>query len=355
MTAKLRLHEVSVRIGARRIVDTVSFALQEGDIGCLLGASGCGKTTLLRAIAGFERPAAGEIDIDGRRVSDRKTMIAVEKRNVGMVFQDYALFPHLSARENIVFGLRDKSAAARRVRELAELLEIGAFLDRYPHRLSGGQQQRVALARALAPRPDILLLDEPFASMDIDLRGQLAGQVRAALKRDGVTAALVTHNQLEAFALADHIGVMRDGRLLQWDRAFRLYHEPTSRYVAGFVGEGVFIRATVTGEREVATCLGPVRGAEKLRFAAGERVRLLIRPDDILHDDASDLRARVVDKTFRGAEFIYTLMMPGSGEKLLSLVPSHHDHATGEEIGIRLEIDHLVAFDEDDSRGRAAD
>ena len=347
MTEKLRLRDLCVRIGARRIVEAVSFTLREGDIGCLLGASGCGKTTLLRAIAGFEPPAAGEIYISGRRVGDRKHLIAVEKRNVGMVFQDYALFPHLSVRDNIAFGLRDKSAAGRRLRELAALFEIGDLLERYPHRLSGGQQQRVALARAMAPRPEILLLDEPFAGLDIDLRGQLAGQVREALKQDGITAVLVTHNQLEAFALADQIGVMRDGRLLQWDRAFRLYHEPTSRYVAGFVGEGVFIRATVTGEREVDTCLGLVRGKEKLGFAVNERVRLLIRPDDILHDDASAMRARVVDKTFRGAEFIYTLMMPGSGEKLLSLVPSHHDHAIDEEIGIRLEIDHLVAFAED--------
>ncbi|MGI9229882.1 MAG: ABC transporter ATP-binding protein [Gammaproteobacteria bacterium] len=348
MADKLQLHNVSVRIGEKLIIDTVSFTLQEGDVGCLLGASGCGKTTLLRTIAGFERPANGEIYINGKRVSDHKNVTAVEGRNVGMVFQDSALFPHLSVRDNIMFGLRNKSGnvAERRLKELAGLLEITNFLDSYPHRLSGGQQQRVALARAMAPRPEILLLDEPFASMDIALREQLAGQVREVLKQDGITAVLVTHNQLEAFAMADQVGVIRHGCLLQWDRAFRLYHEPVSLYVADFVGEGVFIKATVTGERQVDTCLGLVSGSEKLDFAINEQVQLLIRPDDILHDDDSELRARVVDKTFRGAAFIYTLVMPGSGERLLSLVPSHHDHAIDEEIGIRLEIEHLVAFAE---------
>ncbi len=346
MTGKLTLHQLSVVIDEQQIVDAVSFSLKEGDIGCLLGASGCGKTTLLRTIAGFEKPANGEIYINRQRVSDRQAVTAVEQRHVGMVFQDYALFPHLSVRDNIAFGLHNqtRTAAEQRIEELAHLLEIDRLLDSYPHRLSGGQQQRVALARAMAPRPEILLLDEPFSSMDIELREQIAKQMRRALKQDGVTAVLVTHNQLEAFAMADQIGVMKDGALLQWDHAFTLYHKPATVYVADFIGEGVFITANVISEYEVDTCLGKITAPEKLMLAAGEQVRLLIRPDDILHDDASDMLARVVDKNFRGAEFLYTLQMPDSGETLLSLVPSHHDHAINEEIGIRLDIDHFVTF-----------
>jgi len=345
MTTALELKNLSVAFEHRRVLDSLSFALNEGSIGCLLGPSGCGKTTLLRTIAGFEPPEEGEVWIRGVRVSDRKHRVPVEKRQVGMVFQDYALFPHMTVRDNIAFGLQkmNRESQRARIRELTGLLEVGDFLHKYPHHLSGGQQQRVALARAIASRPRMLLLDEPFASMDFELREQLARDVRAVLKQDGITAVLVSHNQLEAFAMADIVGVINNGRLHQWDTAFNLYHRPATAYVADFVGEGVFISGKVVGNREVETELGVISGAVDLGLGQGEPVHVLIRPDDILHDDDSSMTATVLDKAFRGAEFLYTLSLD-NGTRLLSLVPSHHNHPVNEPIGIRLEIDHLVVF-----------
>jgi iron(III) transport system ATP-binding protein len=319
--------------------------LNEGNIGCLLGPSGCGKTTLLRTIAGFEVPYQGEVWIRGVRVSDSRHMVPVEQRQVGMVFQDYALFPHMTVRENIAFGLQDflEHQKITRISELVELLEISDILEQFPHRLSGGQQQRVALARAIACRPRILLLDEPFASLDFELREQLARQVRNVLKKDGITAVLVSHNQYEAFAMADIAGVINNGKLLQWDNAFNLYHKPETAYVADFIGEGVFLPGKVISDMEVQTELGIISGQVPLGFVPNSSVAVLIRPDDIIHDDMSELTAQVKDKAFRGAEFLYTLALE-SGARVLSLVPSHHNHPINEPIGIRLEIDHLVVF-----------
>ena len=345
MTPVLELNDVSVALDATPIVHNVSLALAAGGIGCLLGPSGCGKTTLLRAIAGFEAVTTGTIRMGDVCVSSPVQQLPVEQRSVGMVFQDYALFPHLTIAENIGFGLFALPAGTARLRvaELAAMLRIDDLLKTYPHKLSGGQQQRVAIARAMAPRPAILLLDEPFASLDVELREDIAREIRQVLKQDGVTTILVSHNQLEAFAMADEIGVMRAGELLQWDPAFKLYHEPDSVYVADFIGEGIFIAGTVTGPTTVSTELGPLQDDRRHGFPNGATVQVLIRPDDVIHDDSSNRTARVAGKAFRGAEYLYTLTLD-SGAKILSLVPSHHNHAAGEAIGIRVEMDHLVVF-----------
>ena len=342
----LEVENLAVSFDGKTIISDISLRLEQGGIGCLLGPSGCGKTTLLRAIAGFVQPGRGEVRINGRRVSSPAALAPVEQRGVGMVFQDFALFPHLAARDNIAFGLQDRPLAERqaRVDEVVLTLEIADFQHKYPHQLSGGQQQRVAIARALAPRPDILLLDEPFSNMDVELREQVARELRIILKQAGMTAILVTHNQLEAFAMADEIGVIRDGKLLQWDTAFNLYHRPAGRHVADFIGEGVLLDGTVLSDTEVATELGVLQGAAPHGAAPQTQVSVLVRPDDIVHDDNSQQTATVRDKVFRGAGFLYTLSLPG-GARILSLVPSHHDHAVGEEIGIRPEIDHLVVFE----------
>ncbi|WP_323122238.1 ABC transporter ATP-binding protein [Burkholderia alba] len=223
--------------GPRTVVDRLSLALERGGIGCLLGASGCGKSTVLRAIAGFEPVRGGEIVLDGAAVSTRTGEVPPERRRVGMMFQDYALFPHLDVRRNVEFGLRRQPAAERRART-ARMLEIVGLADAaqaYPHELSGGQQQRVALARALAPAPDLLLLDEPFSNLDVDTRERLAFELRDILKATGHTAILVTHNQAEAFAIADRIGVMQDGAIAQWDTPYNLHHRPANAFVADFV------------------------------------------------------------------------------------------------------------------------
>ena len=215
--------------------------------------------------------------------------------------------------------------------------------DAYPHELSGGQQQRVALARALAPEPELLLLDEPFSNLDIDLRERLSLEVREILKAAGTTAILVTHDQHEAFALADEIGIMKDGTIEQWDSAYNLYHRPRTRFVADFVGQGVFLRGVATGPGALVTELGDLATRRPAAARRSVAVDVLLRPDDIVHDDASPWQAEVRAKAFRGADFLYTLKL-ASGTRVLSLVPSHHDHAIGERIGIRLAIDHVVAF-----------
>jgi iron(III) transport system ATP-binding protein len=357
----LRLHHVSHRYAAssergheRHRVDpkrhqatfsALSFSLEKGQIGCLLGLSGCGKTTVLRCIAGFESLQEGEILINGQRVSSRDLTLPTEQRKIGMVFQDYALFPHLSIANNIGFGLHALTRAQRqaRVDELLDVVGLSGFGNAYPHEVSGGQQQRVALARALAPKPELLLLDEPFSNLDVALRERLGIEVRDILKRENTTAILVTHDQHEAFAIADEIGVMHEGRIAQWDSAYQIYHEPANRFVADFVGEGVFLKGTVLANEHIDIGLGVIKGTIPADCPQGTSVDVLMRPDDIVHDDESPLQAKVLAKAFRGADFLYTLEL-STGDQVLSLVPSHHNHAIGEKIGIQLEIDHVIAF-----------
>jgi iron(III) transport system ATP-binding protein len=336
---------------ARDAVQGVGFGLPAGEIGVLIGPSGCGKTSLLRAVAGLEPLAAGRIEVNGDVLADAATgvHVAAEARRVGMVFQGHALFPHLTVAKNVGFGLRELAPPerARRVDEMLALVGLGGAGERWPHQLSGGQQQRVALARALAPRPRLLLLDEPFSSLDVELRERLAHEVRAILKGSGCTALFVTHDQQEAFALGDRVGVMNAGRLEQWAEPYALYHRPASRFVAGFIGQGVFApaRAAPGGGRAVHTPLGTLedRSAGAAALPDAPEFDVLLRADDVVHDDASAVKARIERKVFRGAEFLYTLRL-ADGQPLLALVPSHHDHRVGEWIGIRAEVDHVVTF-----------
>ena len=327
--------------GEQEVVRGLGFSLARGAIGCLLGPSGCGKTTVLRCIAGFEPVREGVIRIAGRAVSGDGVMVAPEHRRIGMVFQDYALFPHLSVADNIAFGLHRAPAQERgaRVAELATLVGLSTALDKYPHEISGGQQQRVALARALAPRPELLLLDEPFSNLDVDLRERLSLEVRDIIKASGATAVLVTHDQQEAFAMADEIGILQGGRIQQWDTPYNLYHRPANRFVADFVGQGVFLPAKALDGHQLQIELGTLQGDSH----GVSELEVLLRPDDVVHDDAAPTQAEVVHKAFRGAEILYTLRL-ASGRKVLALVPSHHNHALGEKIGIRRDVDHVVAF-----------
>lgn len=338
--------------GGRAAVDGVSMALAAGEIGVLVGPSGCGKTTLLRSIAGLERPGKGHIELAHETIVDgeRGLHVSPEKRRIGMVFQDFALFPHLTVSQNIAFGLKalGRSQRQARVAEMLTLVGLVGLGDRWPHQLSGGQQQRVALARALAPAPRLLLLDEPFSSLDVDLRERLAHEIRAILKQTGTTALFVTHDQLEAFALGDHIGVMQQGRLHQWAAPYELYHRPATRFVAEFIGHGAFVPGRVDTDEQGHARLRSPLGEQPLpdglppEWGLGD-CDLLLRADDIVHDDDSEVLATILRKAFRGAEFLYTLKLD-SGQTVMALVPSHHDHAVGERIGIRLQIDHIVTF-----------
>jgi len=349
----LDVSNLSIRYpgGANAAVDGVTLGLRAGDIGVLIGPSGCGKTTLLRAVAGLERVTSGSIAIEREIVSAAGTHTPAEQRRIGMVFQDYALFPHLDVGRNVGFGIAQlgKAERAQRVAEVLELVGLGGLQARFPHELSGGQQQRVALARALAPRPRLLLLDEPFSNLDVDLRERLAHEVRGILKAAGATALFVTHDQLEAFAIGDAIGVMHQGHLHQWDDAYALYHRPATRFVAEFIGHGVFAPAQIRQHGDdvsVETPLGALHDVEECPLPSayeGGLCDVLLRADDIVHDDAAPVKAQIVRKAFRGSEFLYTLRL-ASGEELMTHVPSHHNHAVGEWIGIRAEVDHVVTF-----------
>ena len=349
----LEVSQLEVRYAGRAqaAVQGVTLSLKAGDIGVLIGPSGCGKTTLLRAVAGLEPVTGGEIRLTKSVVSSATLSVPPELRRIGMVFQDYALFPHLSVGRNVAFGIHQlpRAEQAARVAEVLKLVGLEGNEHRYPHELSGGQQQRVALARALAPRPQLMLLDEPFSNLDVDLRERLAHEVRGILKAAGATALFVTHDQFEAFAIGDVIGVMNGGHLHQWDDAYTLYHRPATRFVADFIGHGVFAPATLVqrGNNVVAqTPLGDLTDLDECplpsSYPAGE-CDVLLRADDIVHDDHAPVQAQIVRKSFRGSEFLYTLRL-ASGHTVLAHVPSHHDHALGEWIGIRAQVDHVVTF-----------
>ena len=344
MSSQLELHQVSVRYGNFIAACEVSMALEQGQIGCLLGPSGCGKTTLLRAIAGFEPVCAGEISLHGITISSTRLQLSPEQRKVGMVFQDFALFPHLNVERNIGFGLSGMQRAQRRQRvaDMLELVELSALAKSYPHELSGGQQQRVALARALAPNPDILLLDEPFSSLDSELREQLASEVRDLLKRNNVTAILVTHDQHEAFAMADHITLLQDGRIAQSDTPYNLYHNPSNEFVAEFIGQGSIITVTVNESGELSNGLGALDKAY-LHWTGGETLKLLIRPDDVAYTPHSATQLPVTGKAFRGAQYLYEVALP-DGQRVPCLTPSHVDVVVGSVLPVTFDLRHVVVF-----------
>jgi iron(III) transport system ATP-binding protein len=341
----LKVEDISAGYGNERVIESLSFHVNRGEIVSLLGPSGCGKTTALRAVAGFEPISAGKILIADREASVPGRTVPPEQRSIGMVFQDYALFPHLTISDNIAFGLRGKPAVDRQVQvdHLLDATGLDGMGERYPHELSGGQQQRVALARALAPRPTMLLMDEPFSNLDVELRERLSVEVRDLLKSEGISGILVTHDQHEAFAVSDKVGVMHEGRILQWDTPYNLYHEPSHRFVADFIGQGRFIPGIVRTPETFETELGLLHGNRSCTQAIGTTVEILIRPDDLVQDDRGDIEAVVKDKAFKGAEILYTLELP-TGTRLLSLFPSHHDHHLGDTVRVRMDAEHLICF-----------
>ncbi|QSP96277.1 ABC transporter ATP-binding protein [Marinobacter salinisoli] len=342
----LEVNNLSCGYGGDSVIRDISFALSHGDIGCLLGPSGCGKSTILRALAGFLSPNTGEIRLQSQAISLPGRTLPPEKRKIGMVFQDYALFPHLTIADNVGFGLKDlaKSEKRQKVMELLKLVHLQDLADNYPHELSGGQQQRVALARALAPEPTLILLDEPFSNLDADLRRRLSLDVREILKTLGISAILVTHDQQEAFAMCDQVAVLRDGQIQQWDVPYNLYHEPSNRFVASFVGQGGFIPGRTLGPDAIDSELGVIHGNRAYKWEPGTLVDVLIRPDDIVYDPDSDLRPKVIEKTFAGTSTLYRFRCSEETE-FEALFRSHLDFHLGESVPVRVEADHLIAFE----------
>lgn len=341
----LSINQVSASYDDQSVVNGVSFSLNEGELACLLGPSGCGKTTILRAISGFQNLNSGSIDLGGQQLCDTFGGLAPEKRNVGMVFQDHALFPHLNIDDNVCFGLKGLSnkEQRQRVSDLLDLVGMSEHRNKYPHELSGGQSQRVALARAIAPQPKLLLMDEPFSNLDTELRESLGYEVRELLKELNMTAIMVTHDQHDAFALGDHVGVMSQGKLMQWDNSFNLYHAPKNRFVANFIGDGIFIEGHMVEDNVVITPFGEIRGETVNQQFVGQDVDLLLRPDDVKYDKHSAVSGQIIRKAFKGAQTLYTIMHE-SGNTLMSLAPSHDDYEIGDSIGLLIDADHLVCF-----------
>jgi len=345
---ELRYVSCAYEIG-RPAVQEISFAAREGEILCLLGPSGCGKTTILRAIAGFEPVHSGQLFLSGQLVSSPDVMIPTENRRVGMVFQEYALFPHLRVQDNIAFGLRHLARSERtaRVQEMLRLTGLEGFERRYPHELSGGQQQRVALSRALAQNPVVLLLDEPFSNLDPDMTGRMRQELHDLLRRTKTTTVLVTHDHDEAFAMADRIAVLNHGRLEQFDTPEMMYHMPATPFVADFVGQADFIPGTVS-QGMVHTELGEF--PDTIECTDGTNVVVMIRPDDIHLVPTEGARSRVLSRQFHGSENLYTVSLP-SGQIVHSSQGSTSLYQPGTTVELRVLATHTVLFRREESTG----
>jgi iron(III) transport system ATP-binding protein len=344
----LELDGVRKRFGDETVIDDLSLSVREGEILTLLGPSGCGKTTTLRLVAGLERPDAGEVRLDGRVVSGPDAFVPPEERGVGVVFQEFALFPHLTAAENVAFGLPDlpESERSARVEELLSLVGLRGQRGAYPDELSGGQQQRVALARSLAPEPELLLLDEPFSNLDVDLRVRMREEVRRIIKEAGVTAVSVTHDQEEALSISDRVAVVNRGRIAQVGTPESVFQRPKSRFVAGFLGYASFVPGYVSGD-VVETALGPVPRAQVHALAAEydeTPIEVLVRPDDVsAHPCGGDCDGHVVGRRYLGPSILYEVELDGGGT-----VDCMHNHdedvALDAPVELRLEAEHELAW-----------
>ena len=302
------------------VVNHTSLDVPHGQVLALLGPSGCGKTTLLRAIAGLQTISAGSIEVDGRVVNDAKTFVVPEQRSVGMVFQDGALFPHLSVRDNVAFGLRGRDGAATRVAEVLELVDMAEFADRLPGTLSGGQRQRVALARALAPEPSVLLLDEPFSALDAGLRHQVRRDVKAVISQLAITTIVVTHDQEEAFAIGERVAVMHQGSIDQVGTPVDLYQDPATPWVAEFVGEGVRLHGRLDNGI-VTSPLGEIKGRPMVEsLPAICDVELIVRPEELTV--TAGTQATIEDLEYYGHDVRYGVKLnDGTMASVRSLIP----------------------------------
>jgi iron(III) transport system ATP-binding protein len=347
----LELDGLEKSYGSETVVEGLSLSVSEGEILTLLGPSGCGKTTTLRVIAGLERPDGGVVRLNGRSVSDPgSAFVPPEERGVGVVFQEFALFPHLTARENVAFGLKDRpdDEVDARVDELLELVDLVGQGDSYPDQLSGGQQQRVALARSLAPEPEILLLDEPFSNLDVDLRVEMREEVREIIKETGVTAVSVTHDQEEALSISDRVAVMNDGRIEQVGDPEGVFQHPESRFVAAFLGYASFVPGYVSGD-SVETDLGTVPRAQ-IHGLAPEydhtKIDLLVRPDDVsAHppDGEFETCGEVVTRRYLGPTFLYEVELE-TGESIQCMHRHDENVPDSGPVGLELAADHELAW-----------
>lgn len=306
--SSLLLHNLSYQYDGQAVIKDLDLAVEQNEIVCLLGASGCGKTTTLKAIAGLIHPQKGRVIINGQCMSDEEQFVDPQHRNIGMMFQDYALFPHLTVAQNIAFGLNklDKLAREKRVSQMLELVHLERFGERYPHELSGGQQQRVAIARALAYRPNLLLLDEPFSNIDAQVRYQLINDIRSIIKDQQVSAIFVSHSKDEAFAFSDKLAIMHEGQIAQLGCAKTLFQKPNSTVVAEFLGQGIYLNATRYNGAGVSTDFGDVSSMVPLSQSQ-KQGKIYVRPQhlELVNDPTG--KVAVEQQRFVGTEYVYRI------------------------------------------------
>ncbi len=324
------------------VLESLSLEVEHGEIVCLLGASGCGKTTLLKAIAGLLPLSSGAMSLNCMTIDDGENWTPPEQRNIGMIFQDYALFPHLTVEQNVAFGLKGCSAEEKRskVAEMLELVHLQDFGERYPHQLSGGQQQRVAIARSLAYKPDLLLLDEPFSNIDTQVRHELIGEIRKIFKKQGVTAIFVTHSREEAFAFADKMAVMNHGVIEQYGTAGELYYKPSSKFVADFLGGGSYLAAKRISESEFSTELGVVEAQAQQHIELEANCELLLRPQHVQIAATEESSVTVLEQQFMGDHCRYVI--DAGGSKLLA--SSAEPLSIGQMVSVKVETHGVLAF-----------
>ncbi|CAV19673.1 ABC transporter ATP-binding protein [Vibrio atlanticus] len=342
MSCALSIKDLTCKYESQTILESLSLEVEHGEIVCLLGASGCGKTTLLKAIAGLLPLSSGVMSLNCQTIDDGDNWLPPEQRNIGMIFQDYALFPHLTVNQNICFGLKGLSDQQKKekVQEMLELVHLDEFGDRYPHQLSGGQQQRVAIARSLAYKPDLLLLDEPFSNIDTQVRHELISQIRKIFKKQGVTAIFVTHSREEAFAFSDKMAVMNHGVIEQYGSASELYFHPSSKFVADFLGGGSYLNAQRISDNEFETSLGLIEAKAQTQIEVGAECALLLRPQHIVASHDVDSNLSVLEQQFMGDHCRYVI--EANGQKLLAT--SSEALGVGMPVTVKVDTKGVLAF-----------
>ncbi|CAK2693248.1 iron(III) transport system ATP-binding protein [Vibrio crassostreae] len=342
MSCALSIKDLTCKYESQTILEALSLEVEHGEIVCLLGASGCGKTTLLKAIAGLLPLSSGVMSLNCQTIDDGDNWLPPEQRNIGMIFQDYALFPHLTVNQNVGFGLKEllEQQKKEKVQEMLELVHLDEYGDRYPHQLSGGQQQRVAIARSLAYKPDLLLLDEPFSNIDTQVRHELISQIRKIFKKQGVTAIFVTHSREEAFAFADKMAVMNHGVIEQYGSASELYFHPSSKFVADFLGGGSYLKAQRISDNEFETSLGLIEAKAQTDIEVGADCALLLRPQHIVASHDVDSNLSVLEQQFMGDHCRYVI--EANGQKLLST--SSEALEVGMPVTVKVDTKGVLAF-----------